>query len=65
MVDGAKEVREIDPASIQPMPPYIKNGNKLFLKGLIKVGDELIILLDLQEVLSFEELKEVKKLIAN
>lgn len=65
MVDKAKEVKEIDPASIQPMPSYIKGGNKLFLNGLIKERDNMIILLDLLEVLSFEELKEVKKLIAN
>lgn len=65
MVDEAKEVREMDPTSLQPIPPLIRSGKKQFLKEVIKAGNEIIILLDLQEVLDFEDMKEIKKITEN
>ena len=50
VVDSVSEVMSIPPADIQP-PPDFGSLNGSMLRGMAKVGDNLIILLDIDAVL--------------
>lgn len=55
LADSVQEVVELDPAQIEP-PPRI--GMKLsidFIRGMGKLNDEFVIILDTDKVFSFEE----------
>ncbi len=55
LADSVQEVVELDPSQIEP-PPRI--GMKLsidFIKGMGKLNDEFVIILDTDRVFSFEE----------
>jgi purine-binding chemotaxis protein CheW len=55
MVDGVSEVLRISDGSIEPLPPMISSVNSDFLKGIVRLEDRLIILLEVEKVLDFEE----------
>jgi purine-binding chemotaxis protein CheW len=51
IVDSVSEVMNIPPADIQPPPDFGNSINTNLLRGMGKVGDKLIILLDIEAVL--------------
>ena len=51
IVDSVSEVMNIPPADIQPPPDFGNNVDANMLRGMGKVGDKLIILLDIEAVL--------------
>jgi purine-binding chemotaxis protein CheW len=55
VVDGVTEVLRINPESIEPPSPLVTTVDSAFIKGIAKVNDSLVILLDLSKVLSSEE----------
>lgn len=61
IVDGVKEVLEIDQHEILP-PPHI--GNKFqsqFIKGMYKVNEEFIMILNMDKIFSTDELITLKQ----
>ena len=61
LVDAATEVLRISDEDIETTPEMVTTEiSKDYLKGVGKVSDRLIILLDLNEVLSKKELEEIK-----
>jgi len=67
-VDSVSNVINIAQDDIKPPPPLINGLSEDYLKGVGKVGDELIILLNIDKILTTEEkidlstsLKEIKK----
>ena len=54
MVDGVSEVLRISDKSIEPLPPMVNSVNADFLKGIARLEDRLIILLDVERVLDFQ-----------
>jgi purine-binding chemotaxis protein CheW len=55
IVDAVSEVLRISDDSIEPPPPMVTTLDSSFITGIAKVGEHLIILLDLGKVLSIQE----------
>ena len=53
VVDTAREFVSIDPSSIQPPSAALTGLSGRYLEGVANVGDRLILVLDLAEVLAF------------
>jgi|YNPMSStandDraft_1061717.scaffolds.fasta_scaffold13564_1 purine-binding chemotaxis protein CheW len=59
IVDGVCEVLTLDAAQVEPPPPLTRSVASQFVEGIAKLGDRIVILLDLHKVLSTEEEKQV------
>jgi purine-binding chemotaxis protein CheW len=55
IVDGVREVLQINSADIEPAPPLGSRVRTDFIEGMGKVGDRLMILLEIDKILSAEE----------
>ncbi|MBN2063460.1 MAG: chemotaxis protein CheW [Sedimentisphaerales bacterium] len=60
LADSVQEVIDIDPDNIEPAPKIGINLNTDFIKGMGKRDDKFIIILDINKVLSSEELTVLK-----
>lgn len=54
-VDSVSEVLRINSSSIEPAPPMVCSIDAEYITGVAKVGERLLILLDLDRLLSDEE----------
>jgi purine-binding chemotaxis protein CheW len=59
IVDGVSQVLRIQDDTIEPPPPMVTTINSAFIKGIAKLDNQLVILLDLTKVLSIEEKAEL------
>jgi purine-binding chemotaxis protein CheW len=59
IVNSASEVLKIPPSEIEPPSSVFLNGDLDYVTGVGKLNDRLIILLDLNKVLSNSELRHV------
>jgi purine-binding chemotaxis protein CheW len=55
MVDAVTEVMRLTGDAIEPASDLITTEDSYYISGIAKLGDELLILLDLDKVLSKEE----------
>jgi purine-binding chemotaxis protein CheW len=55
VVDEAREFVALDPAAIQPPATALTGLSGRYLEGVANVGDRLILVLDLSEVLTFTD----------
>ncbi len=55
LVDAVSEVLRVSDDVIEPPSPLVTTVDSAFITGIAKVGERLIILLDLQQVLSPQE----------
>lgn len=63
MVDTVSEVKYLSREDVETLPPIITSKKEArFLTGVGKLGDELIILIDLNKVLSEDEVETLKVL---
>lgn len=62
IVDAVSEVLRIQEEVIEPPPPMVTTINSAFITGIAKVGERLIILLDLAKVLTLSEKEQVSSL---
>ena len=56
IVDNVSEVLELAASDIDPAPTFGGDARSEFLKGVGKVGDRFVMLLDVKHVLSLDEL---------
>ncbi|HLR08528.1 MAG TPA: chemotaxis protein CheW [Bacillota bacterium] len=63
VVDSATDVIDIDPNVVEKAPPIIKGVDASYIKGVAKLDDTLLILLDLQHVLNLDEINTVAQVI--
>jgi purine-binding chemotaxis protein CheW len=54
-VDSVHEVLRIPTDTVEPPPPVVAGIDSDYIKGVGKLDDRLLILLDLQKLLSREE----------
>jgi purine-binding chemotaxis protein CheW len=52
IVDGVTEVLRIPLSSVEPPSQMIANSDSAYIRGIAKLGDKLVILLDLDKVLA-------------
>jgi purine-binding chemotaxis protein CheW len=57
IVDNANDVIDIYESDIEPSPEMVGTENDEFVKGVVKVSNRLLILLDLAKILNRENLK--------
>lgn len=62
IVDAVSEVLRLDQDRIEPPSPYIVNVDSQYITGIARLEDRLIILLDLNKVLSAGEREELERL---
>ena len=62
IVDSVSEVLRISEKNIDPTPTISTDVGVEFIKGVGKLGDRLLILLDLMKVLSKKEEKQLEKI---
>jgi purine-binding chemotaxis protein CheW len=57
VVDEVSEVLRIQSNTVEPPPPVVSGIESEYVKGVGKLGDRLLILLDLEKLIPVEELK--------
>jgi len=62
IVDAVSEVLRVQEDAIEPPPPMVTTINSAFITGIAKVGERLIILLDLARILTVSEKDEMLNL---
>jgi len=62
IVDSANDVLDIPLNQIEEAPEVIGSVHVDFIDGVIKVEDRLLVLLNLQKVLSDEDIEEIKRM---
>ena len=62
IVDSATEVIDIDESMVEPAPEMIGKIDQSFIRGVAKVADDLLVLLDVSEVLNNDEVVEVDRI---
>jgi purine-binding chemotaxis protein CheW len=61
IVDGVSEVLRIPEEAIEPTPPMISTVNTSYIRGIAKLDNRLVTLLDLDKILSAEEQAVITK----
>jgi purine-binding chemotaxis protein CheW len=61
LVDGVEEVLEMDPGSIEAPPKLGSMIDTKFMKGIGKLEESFVVILDINAVFTFEEAMEVKE----
>lgn len=59
VVDEVNEVLRVNPANIEPPPPIVTTVDSSFIRGIARVAERLVILLDLDKTLSTNERSEL------
>ena len=62
VVDEASQVLRIDEKDIEPAPDVIVGVDRQYINGVGKMGDKIVILLDLEKILSEEEKEKLKEM---
>jgi len=62
MVDAVSEVLEIPPAEIEPPPAFGARIRTDFISGMGKINNKFVIILDVEKVLSVEEIAALSQL---
>ncbi len=62
IVDEASQVLRISEEDIEPAPELVAGIDKKYISGVGKLDDRIIIILDLEYILSDDEKKEIQKM---
>lgn len=62
-VEGVEEISDIPSSSISEVPAIIKGGKTAYMKEIAKLGNDLLIILDVAELLSEEEQKDMEEFV--
>lgn len=55
VVDSVTEVARVSETAISPPPEYIRGLSAEFVKGIVRMNDRLIVLIDIERILSSQE----------
>lgn len=64
-VDMVNEVLDIYPGEIEPAPSFGNQIQTSFIRGMAKIDEKLLILLDIENILSVDELSMVESIEGN
>jgi len=59
IVDEVSEVLTISEENIEAAPPMVTTINSSFITGIAKINEQLVIMLDVEQVLTQEETKQI------
>lgn len=57
VVDSAREILELSSDQIKPVPDFCEKMDKNCMEGVVSLSDRLIILLDIEKLISIEDLQ--------
>lgn len=60
LADSVQEVVEMEPESIEPPPQLGTRLNTKFIKGMGKVGNDFVMILDIDKIFSAKDLSELQ-----
>jgi purine-binding chemotaxis protein CheW len=60
IVDGVREIVKAEEDQFEPMPKALSGIRDKFLKGTVKLGDRLILILDVDKVITEEDIPDEK-----
>jgi purine-binding chemotaxis protein CheW len=63
MVDSVTEIVRVPEEDIESTPPVLKDFDKRFLSGVAKLEEKLILILDLEKVLTPDEERQIKDIV--
>ena len=61
LVDNVNEVIDVAGSDIEPPPSFGTNLKTNFILGMAKVGEEIVILLDMDYILSYDEISNMSE----
>lgn len=64
IVDEVTDIVKLDDADLQPAPGFVSGFNTKYIKGIGKLDDRMIIILDSNNILTFEEFVSLENLAA-
>lgn len=59
VVDSVSEVLRVSKSQIAPAPPMVTGKGREYLNGLVKLENQLLMLLDIEKILNQEEMREL------
>jgi purine-binding chemotaxis protein CheW len=59
IVENVYEVRDVNSDLMEPAPPIASTIDKKYIAGLIKLDDKIVILLDLEKILSSKDEEKI------
>ena len=62
VVDGASEVISIDENDIEETPEMLMGPERRYISGIGKVGDRLLVLLDMEQLLNEDEQRQIESI---
>jgi purine-binding chemotaxis protein CheW len=62
VVDAVSEVLEVSPANIEPPPAFGAKIRADFIDGMAKIGSKFVIILNIQRIISVDEIAELAAL---
>lgn len=62
IVDGVEDVVQIPPETIEPPPAVVGGLQAVYLRGVARVGNDLLVLLNLNRVFSAAESEQLKQI---
>ncbi|MBN6206166.1 purine-binding chemotaxis protein CheW [Ralstonia pickettii] len=65
IVDAATEVKDIEQEYLEAAPQIISGIRDTFLHSVAKIDDRLILILDFEKILDFEETNELKEVLVD
>lgn len=61
--DGVKEIQEIENTALYDVPSIIKDDSTGYIKNIMNVGNKLIILLNVMNILTKKEQKAIEQMV--
>jgi purine-binding chemotaxis protein CheW len=62
VVDNVRHVIRVAPSELSPSPPFIGGLSGRYVNGVAKLGDRLIVVLDMDKILTVPEMIELDAL---
>lgn len=63
LVDAATDVIDVDASSIEKSPDIMDHSKQSVIKAIVKLEDNLLLLLDLQRILGDEDVEKLKEIV--
>ncbi|MTI94450.1 MAG: chemotaxis protein CheW [Firmicutes bacterium] len=62
VIDNANDVVNINPDMIEPSPALVSGIDSEFIRGVAKINNRLLVLLDLNKILSVQEISDLEQI---
>ncbi len=61
-IDSVSSVAKVDSKDIEPPPPIVKGISGRYIVGIAKVTDDFVVILDIDQIFSTDEIKAIEKI---